>query len=321
MPTERITSTEAVVLIKAEAPKALAALNLFAKDAFKTRGGRLGSGMGSLLEAVWIYFTNRALYNHGGEASDCEIGWLPDHEPNDFACVLRDSPWTPTTREGELFRIEAKSMNVSVDESKAHFTELSPSIGEFDQILILIWKWTEVDAWRFCPQVIDHLICPAEPVAALRDALHIARGGSFVEAWACPDNCADSPCSHVGEPLNASGKRERKGGPEATRPSAKVSFANNFGGLVRMLKTDNANARKVFRDQRAANEIAHEYISFIHRNFRDEEVNQYTVAEWRKVGTQAGLSVAGKSSSAIAEELRGITPEYQQLLRELATQD
>lgn len=321
MPKERITSAEAVALVKAEAPKALTALNLFAKDAFKTRGGRLGSGMGSLLEAVWIYFTNRSLHNQGGEAADCEIGWLPDHEPNDFACVLRDSRWTPATREGELFRIEAKSMNVSVDESKAHFTELRPAISGFDQILILTWKWTEVDAWRFCPQVIDHLICSAEPVAALRDALHVARGGSFIEAGACPDDCVDDPCSHAGEPLNAAGKRERKGGPEATRPSAKVAFANNFGGLVRMLKTDNADARKVFRDQRAASEIAHEYISFIHRNFPDEEVNQYTVAEWCKVGTHAGLLVAGKNSSAIAAELRGTTPEYQQLLRDLLTQD
>jgi len=138
--------------------------------------------MGSLLEAVWIYFTNTALRNVGAAAADCEIGWLADHEPNDFACVLGDTPWTPATHEGELFRIVAKSMNLSVDESKAHYTELLPSIGRHDQILILTWKWLEVDEWRFCPQVTDHLICPANPVAALHDALHVARGGSFVKA-------------------------------------------------------------------------------------------------------------------------------------------
>lgn len=318
MESKKITPADAVALVKAEANNSLIALNRFSKESFKTRGGRLGSGMGSLLEAVWIYFTNTALRNVGGQAVECEIGWLADHEPNDFACVITDQPWTPATREGELFRIEAKSMNLSVDESKAHYTELLSSIGENDQILILTWKWLEVDEWRFCPQVTDHLICPARPVAALRDALHVARGGSFVTTDSCQDGCTVQPCPHIGEPLNAAGKRERKGGPESTRPSAKVAFANNFGGLVRMLKTDNAGARGVFRQQRAGNEIAHEYISFIHRNFPDEEVNQYTIAEWRQVGEQAGLAVKGKNAAAIAQELRATTPEYQTLLRNLA---
>ena len=321
MPLERITPADAIHLIQTEAPNALTALNTFSKEAFRTRGGRLGSGMGSLLEAVWIYFTNRALHNKDAEAADCEIGWLPDHEPNDFACVLRDTPWTPSTREGELFRIEAKSMNVSVDESKAHFTELRESIGPYDQILILTWKWIEIDEWRFCPQVIDYLICPAEPVAALRDALHIARGGSFVVGGSCADNCTQNPCAHTGEPLNASGKRERKGGPDATRPSARVPFANNFGGLVRMLKTNNASARKIFREQRAGDVVAHEYISFIHRNFPEEEINQYTIAEWRQVGAHSGLIVRDKNASNIAQELRATTPEYQQLLRDLFIQN
>lgn len=319
MTEERISPAEAVALIKSETPKAIAAINTFAKDAFNTRGGRLGSGMGSLMEAVWVYFTNRALINEDGLAADCEIGWLPDHEPNDFACVHRDAQWTPATREGELFRIEAKSMNTSVDESKAHFTELADRIGDHDQLLILTWKWTEVDAWRFCPQITDHLICPAKPVAALRDSLHLARGGSFVTPGSCHDNCPGDTCSHVGEPLNAAGKRERKGGPESTRPSQKVAFANNFGGLVRMLKTDNGNARRVFRDQRASNQVAHEYVSFIHRNFPNEEINQYTVAEWRRVGTHAGLVVTGKSSAEIAEQLRATTPDYQKLLQTLFT--
>jgi hypothetical protein len=315
MPLPRINSADAVSIVRSEAPKALEALNQFAREGFKTRGGRLGSGMGSLLEALWVYFSNRALYNEGGEAADCEIGWLSDHEPNDFACVLRDAIWTPATREGELFRIEAKSMNLSVDESKAHFTELHSSMGQHDQLLILTWKWIEVDEWRFCPQVTDHLICPAKPVAALRDALHLARGGTFVQKGACPDD--DEPCAHIGEPLNAAGKRERKGGPEKTRPSANVSFANNFGGLVRMLKTDNANARAVFRKQRADSDTAHEYISFIHRNFPGEEINQYTIDNWREVGSKAGLVITKKNAKSIAEELRATVPAYQELLRQL----
>lgn len=317
MSLARISPEDAVTLVRAEARTTLTALNRFAAEAFRTRGGRLGSGMGSLLEAVWVYYTNSALRNEGGQAADCEIAWLPDHEPNDFACVVRDSLWQPSTREGELFRIEAKSMNVSVDESKAHFTELITQIGKYDQILIMTWKWSEVDEWRFCPQVIDSLICPAYPVAALRDALHVARGGSFVVGGACPDGCLENPCVHTGEPLNAAGKRERKGGPESTRPSKKVSFANNFGGLVRMLKTDNKDARKVFRQERAANPVAHEYVSFIHHNFPDEELRQYMLSEWRMIGAQAGLSVTGKNAASIAAELRATTPGYEQLLRDL----
>jgi hypothetical protein len=318
---KRITPEDAVTLIRNQAPSVLAELNKFSIEAFKTRGGRLGSGMGSLLEAVWIYFTNRALHNKGGKAADCEIGWLEDHEPNDFACVLRDSPWIPATRKGELFRIEAKSMNVSVDESKAHFTELSGSIGRHDQILILTWQWHKVDDWRFYPKVIDHLICAAKPVAALRDALHVARGGAFVAKGKCADKCGGKTCEHTGEPLNASGKRERKGGPDATRPSAKVAFANNFGGLVRMLKTREDESRKIFRNIRAADPVAHEYINFIHRNFPKEEVNQYTVAEWRKVGDRASLKLAGKNARALAEELRRTVQGYQELLRDALTQD
>jgi hypothetical protein len=314
---ERITPANAVTLVQSEARKALGHLNNFSCEAFRTRGGRLGSGMGSLLEALWVYFMNRTLQNEGGVAADCEIGWLEDNQPNDFACVLRDAKWKSTTREGELFRIEAKSMNASVDESKAHFTELVREISAHDQLLLLIWKWTEVDYWRSCPLVTDYLLCPARPVAELRDILHIARRGSFVEGGMCPDRCAENPCAHTGEPLNAAGKRERKGGPDATRPSEKVGFANNFGGLVRMLKTDNESARNVFRTARFANPVAHEYISFIHRNFPGEEINQYTLAEWRAVASQAGLDGNGKKALKILEELKATTPGYQEMLRDL----
>ena len=315
--TERITSSNAVTLLHQETPKAFDALNKFASEAFRTRGGRLGSGMGSLLEALWVYFMNRTLQNDGGIAADCEIGWLEDHEPNDFACVLRDAKWISATREGELFRIEAKSMNVGVDESKGHFTELLKEMGVYDQILIMIWKWEPMDTWRVSPKITDHLICPAQPVAELRDVLHLARGGSFVEGGKCPDNCQENPCTHTGEPLNAAGKRERKGGPDTTRPSEKVAFANNFGGLVRMLKTDNQEARNVFRKARANIKFAHDYINFIYRNFPNEELNQYTMAEWRAVGERAGVLTKGKNASAIVEELKAITPNYQDLMRDM----
>lgn len=318
---EILSSEKAVILVKKDAPKAINSLNAFAKEGLRTRGGRLGSGMGSLLEALWVYFANQALHNEGGIAADCEIAWLPDHEPNDFACVHRDAAWKSTTREGELFRIEAKSMNVDVDESKGHFTELITAISSYDQILILVWRWLPLDEWRVTPQIIDYLLCPAKPVAQLRDLLHVARGGSFVTGGQCSDKCKENPCSHTGEPLNAAGKRERKGGPENTRPSSKVAFANNFGGLVRMIKTDNENARKIFRKERKSNQTAHEYISFIHKNFPKEELNQYTLSEWRIVGSQAGIKTTGKSAAQIAQELRELTPNYQDLMRNMLSAD
>jgi hypothetical protein len=317
---ERIKPLEAVILLHQETPKAIDALNTFSTTAFRTRGGRLGSGMGSLLEALWVYFMNRTLQNEGGVAADCEIAWLEEHEPNDFACVLRDAKWVSATREGELFRIEAKSMNISVDESKGHFTELLKNIKPLDQLLILIWKWEAVDEWRVFPKIIEHFICPAHPVAELRDILHVARGGSFVEGGKCPDSCKTNPCLHTGEPLNSAGKRERKGGPETTKPSAKVSFANNFGGLVRMLKTDNQKARAVFRETRAKIPVAHDYVSFIYRNFPQEEINQYTITEWRAIGTECGLVVKGKNAQMIAEELKAVAPNYQDIMRDLFTQ-
>jgi hypothetical protein len=82
-----------------------------------------------------------------------------------------------------------------------------------------------------------------------------------------------------------------------------------------MLKTDNENARKTFRKIRAEAPIAHEYISFIHRNFPDEELNQYTLAEWRAVASHVGIDA--QSRRDILSELKGIVPEYQNVLRDL----
>lgn len=311
----KLSPKEAASILIQDTPTAIEALNTFSQTAFRTRGGRLGSGMGSLLEALWVYFVNRALSNEGGEARQCEIAWLEDHEPNDFACVHRDADWIPGTRHGELFRVEAKSMNVSVDESKGHFTELQKSIGENDQLLVLMWKWEPVDEWRVYPKVIDFILCPAKPIAAVRDALHVARGGSFVAVGACPDDCSGDSCLHVGEPLNAAGIRERLSGPVSTR-GANVSYANNFGGLVRMLKTQNAIAREELREIRKSDEVAHRFISFIHRNFPAEEANQYTAAEWQAVAKRANVPLVQRKEDLI-ESIRATVPNYRELLRTL----
>lgn len=274
-----LTSAQAVSILHLDAPKVIAEINSFTSETFKTRGGRLGSGMGSLIEAMWVYYMNRTLQNEGGAARSCELAWLQDHEPADFACLYRGADWVSSTRQGELFRIEAKSMNIGVEEAKGHFANLANETSEFDQLLVLVWRWTTLENQYFWPKIQDYFLGPALPIIRLRDQLHLIRGGSFVSKNACPDGCSPAACTHDGEPLNAAGKRERRTGPKSCRP-ANVDYAANFGGLVRMLKTDGDAARVAFRKTRRADDVAHRYISFIHEHYSAEEVNQYRKAEW-----------------------------------------
>lgn len=289
-------------------------MNEFSSEIFRTRGGRIGSGMGALLEALWGYMMNQIILEE--KKLDCEIAWFPDNQYNDFSCIMRNCVWNPSSRENEYFRIEVKSMNTGADESKAHFSAISKEIEANDALLILVWEWRKIDNTYFSPIVIDSFFDKAKGVADLRDALHIARGGSFVDAETSPDNCDPTKCSHVGEPLNASGKRERLSGPESTRPSAKVSYAANFGGLVRMIKTDNADARTIFRNIRKNNAVADHYISFIHRNFPDEEKNQFTIAELRTAATALGIDSSGCNKNNLYEIIRKVEG-YQRVLRDI----
>jgi hypothetical protein len=242
--------------LKAAMPMVLAHINQFNRKTFRTRGGRRGSGMGLLLEGLWGYFTTHELAGRG-----VEIAWLPDHQYNDFACVIDSAAWDPTTRSGELFRIEAKSMNADGEEAKAHFDELKRNIGNLDQLVVIVWKW-EPDGERMWPKVYGIFIGPALPIAELRDKLHEMRGGSFVDGRHCPDDCVVRPCSHHGEPLNARGTRERVSGPESRRGSKRTSFAANFGGLVRMLKTRSKSAKKALDALTQTETTAREYIDF-----------------------------------------------------------
>src|SRR5438105_5775950 len=82
----------------AATPIACEEINRFSAKVFKTRGGRMGAGMGVLLEAPWAYYVDqgrpaRAVGNEGWE-----IGWLPDNEYNDFACIQCELPWDPETQ-------------------------------------------------------------------------------------------------------------------------------------------------------------------------------------------------------------------------------
>ncbi len=313
-----LTPTGVAALLRGLCPFIIQQINVFSEEFLITRGGRIGSGMGSLLEALWGYHANKRLSSIE-DAHPYEIAWMVDHDYNDFACVHRDRPWNPETKEGEVLRIEVKSMNTGAEEAKAHFDELKENLRAEDLLLVLVWGWERKDKLRFYPKVNDFFIGPAVNIARLRDALHIARGGSFVLNTACPDGCDTATCKHGGEPLNAKASRERVSGPSASKPP-NSSFAANFGGLVRMIKTDSARAAGVFRDSRQTDEISHEYISFIHRNFPKEEKNRYSAKEWREIADSLELETKKLTTDQIIAAIRSKDPGYRDLLRGLKPQ-
>ncbi len=297
-------------------------LNEFTARMFRTRGGRIGSGMGAVIEALWGFFLNQILVEQSGH--DIELAWMYGHEYNDFACIRRGAEWDPNTRRGELLRVEVKSMVASADESKAHFDRLKKELISTDLLVVFLWDWIQVPestASRFVrvsPQVKDYFIGKALDVAELRDALHKERGGSFVQAGQCPDGCSSDACAHVGEPLNASGKRERLSGPKSARVSQSVSYAANFGGLVRMLKCSSTKARSVFRKICQQKETAWEFVSFIHRNLPDEEENQYSKEEWSKMALVLGLHDPPREKSELVQRVRAVGARYRAALRSVS---
>ena len=185
------------------------------------------------------------------------------------------------------------------------------------------WDWVkEAEAGgnrfvRVSPHVKDCFIGNASDVATLRDALHEARGGIFVAAGRCPDRCRGATCDHVGEPLNASGKRERLTGPETKRVSRSVSYAANFGGLVRMLKCDSSKARKIFRRICRQNDTAWNFATFIHLNLPSEEENQYLKGDWAKVAEDLGLRDIPTKQSELVQKVRATGDRYRIVLRSL----
>jgi len=310
-----INSAIAQNILYADAERVIHNINTFTSQAFRTRGGRLGSGMGSLIEALWVYHMNNVLQNEGGVAQLCEIAWLQDHEPADFACLVRGADWEPASRLGELFRIEAKSMNIGVEEAKGHFTNLRRETSEYDQLLVVVWSWETTANQYFWPRIHDYFLGQALSIIALRDTLHLQRNGTFVNSYHCPDGCSPFACTHVEEPLNAAGKRERRSGPRSCKP-ANVDYAANFGGLIRMLKTNNDSARQSFRTIRRSSPIAHRYISFIHKYYPSEEINQYKLSEWQAILQHVGIRPNGLSAYEANAALRQNISNYQDLLRD-----
>ena len=207
-------------------------------------------------------------------------------------------------------------MNKDADESKGHFDELQDNLAESDLLLVLIWSWKSIDRGRVCPIIVDQFIDSAKSVADLRDKLHIARGGTFVRSHNCPDGCDPATCRHHGEPLNSKGNRERSSGPESCR-SKKSPSQSNFGGLMRMLHTSSAEARKVFGKARASDDAAYAFISFMHRNFPSQEENRYLVQDWKDAAAILGIPVDGLSKEKIVARVREFAG-YMDVLRRLS---
>lgn len=260
------TASEAATKIIEKTHKSVDAVNEFTSQVFHTRGGRIGSGMGGVIEALWGFYLNSVLKNH--DAVEYSLGWIYGHEYNDFACVLKDEEWDPVTGHGELFRIEVKSMVASADESKAHFDRLEKDFAPYEILAVFLWDWKQREHGSndVFPAILDYFVGFAAPIAEVRDRLHIERGGSFVEPGKCPDGCKVRACTHVGEPLNSSGVRERRTGPE-TAKSASVSYANNFGGLLRMLGARSSSAKDALRQEYRSDPTKARFIDFMARNF------------------------------------------------------
>ena len=159
-------------------------------------------------------------------------------------------------------------MVASADESKAHFDRLQHEFDENEILAVFLWDWQPVadQNKNVYPAIIDYFIGYAIPIAQLRDVLHRERGGSFVEDGHCPDNCKEQPCSHVGEPLNAKGCRERRSGPEAAKGTG-VSYAANFGGMLRMLGSRNKSGKELLKEVYASDPTKARFIDFMARNF------------------------------------------------------
>ena len=91
----------------------------------------------------------------------------------------------------------------------------------------------------------------------------------------------------------------------ARPPTRVVIVGAGFGGL--------ACARKL----RKADDVVHAYMSFIHRHFPAEEVNQFRKAEWQAVLKALAIEAENASASEANALLRANVPDYQEHLRRL----
>jgi hypothetical protein len=209
-------------------------------------------------------------------------------------------------------------MNLDVDEAKGHFDEIQTKLSNNELLVVLLWRWVASEkGQRVYPAITDSFVNFAQPVAALRDDLHLLRGGWF-NSFA---NCSEKPecgctqlCRYEGEPINVKGVKERRVGPPSAR-AAKVEYAANFGGLVRMLKTSSEEMRQCIYGHCHTSPIARSYVEFIHRNLPAEERNAFKVAVWRSAADSFDVKEAGITEIQTALRAKGVN-YYDYLLRE-----
>ena len=234
-------------------------INSFTFSRFKMRGGRIGSGLGLVMESLWGFYSNQIL-----NETNASLAWIPEHQFNDFACVKDYEEWDIATKKGEFFRIEVKSMVLGADESKAHFDSINSEIGSNDLLVVITWLWENLENNFVYPKVDEIGIFLSSSVAYLRDELHIKRGGYFINKNNCPDGCMPNLCTHHGEPINLNNVRERRTGPLSLK-GKNVSCAQNFGGLVRMVATRTRNSKDHKFFLASQNQDIDTYIKFVDR--------------------------------------------------------
>ena len=83
-----------------------------------------------------------------------------------------------------------------------------------------------------------------------------------------------------------------------------------------MLKTSSADARKVFKEARASDDVAHAFISFMHKNFPSEEENCYLAKDWKDAAATLGIDLEKLSRETIIAKVHEF-PEYMDALRKL----
>ena len=211
-------------------------LNEFFSETFLVDSAEINYGhstrFGILFEAMWGYYMKEELKNLG-----YVVKWICRNQYNDF--YINDSLGN------FICNIEVKTLCLNSDESKSHFDALKSELLDTDLLFVSAWKWDLVDEYMK-PKITKSKFFISKEIAAMRDDLHILRGGSFIE----------------GEPINVSGYRERLSGPVQNKPN-KVTHMANFGGLVRMLGVKSKEAKSKLQEYYSMGGTYKEYIDFI----------------------------------------------------------
>ncbi len=72
----------------------------------------------------------------------------------------------------------------------------------------------------------------------------------------------------------------------------------------------------MFGKARASDDVAHAFISFMHRNFPSQEENRYTTQDWKDAAAVLGVHVDGLSKEKIVARVREFAG-YMDVLRRL----